>query len=81
MGVPGDATRIRVFIAGRGPLLFAGEARFAGVFHAPHAELVTQQSFELFGSLSVRRLAPGAGLIVEHDAALRAVFAECSAPR
>jgi hypothetical protein len=76
----GDESRgqasIRLHVAGGGSLNLQGISTLAGVLDAPFAELVTGESFHVFGSVFVRRAAPDANLSVHYDTQLGASL-EC----
>lgn len=68
-GDPNGLERVSLFLAGTGSLNLRGSTSIVGDLYAPRADLVTAASFELYGSLFVRRAAPGGDLILHQDVA------------
>jgi hypothetical protein len=66
-GDPNGTERVSLFLASRGSLNLRGSTSIVGNLYAPRADLVTAASFELYGSLFVRRAAPGGDLILHQD--------------
>jgi hypothetical protein len=66
-GDPNGSARVDLYLASEGTLEIAGAADLAGRLYAPHAELVSTGTFQIYGSLFVRRAAPGAEFHVHYD--------------
>jgi len=67
LGDAGAAARVRLYVGGSGTIDLGGDAVIAGPLYAPHSELVTRGSFEIFGPLFVRRAAPGGDLRIHYS--------------
>ncbi len=66
-GDPNGAARADLYLASDGTLSIAGSADIAGKLYAPRAELVTTGTTQIYGSMFVRRAAPGAELYLHYD--------------
>jgi hypothetical protein len=66
-GDPNGAARVDLYLASTGTLEIAGSTEIAGRLYAPRAELVSTGAFRLYGSLFVRRAAPGGELDLHYD--------------
>lgn len=66
-GDPNGKARVDLYLASEGTLEVAGSVDITGKLYAPRAELVSFGTFQLYGSLFVRRAAPGADLFVHYD--------------
>jgi hypothetical protein len=66
-GDPNSRARVDLYLASEGTLEIAGSAELAGRLYAPRAELVSNGTLQIYGSLFVRRAAPGAELHLHYD--------------
>lgn len=70
IGAASAPSRTRIFFGTSDTLSFAATTTVAATLYAPHAELVTSGTFELFGAALVRRSAAAASLRLHYDRAL-----------
>lgn len=66
-GDPNGRSRVDLYLASEGTLEIAGSADITGRLYAPSVELVSTGTFQLYGSLFVRRAAPGAEFNLHYD--------------
>lgn len=76
----GDGTapsRVRVYVGGSKPIDLAGGSILGGNLYAPHAEVRSAGSLEVFGSLFARKVSTLGGLKVHYDRAILKVGEDC----
>jgi hypothetical protein len=78
-GDPNGKARVDLYLASEGTLEIAGSTDIRGKLYAPRAELVSVGTFQIYGSLFVRRAAPGGELHIHYDE-LSASAASCPLP-
>jgi hypothetical protein len=66
-GDPNGKARSDLYLASVGTLSIAGSTEITGKLYAPRAELVTTGTMQIYGSMFVRRAAPGAALYLHYD--------------
>jgi hypothetical protein len=66
-GDPNGKARVDLYLASEGTLEIAGSTELSGKLYAPRAELVSFGTFQIYGSLFVRRAAPGGELNIHYD--------------
>jgi hypothetical protein len=66
-GDPNGKSRVDLYLASTGTLEIAGSTEISGKLYAPRAELVSFGTFQIYGSLFLRRAAPGGELLIHYD--------------